>query len=179
MELTKILQADILDIIFEGRNKEYGAYELRKTYDRRLRNALLGTATVVILLFIGFLVSGMNHGEKKQAMVVADIELDKFNDHKKIEPLPQVPIPKIQVKTVKLTPFLIVKDKEVKEDERPPDVDKIDDAKIGTVTAEGVKDDGITAPLVSDGKGITEAPKDNTDYDQTFVSVQIESDYPG
>ena len=30
----KFLHADILDIIFEGRNKEYGAYELRKTYNR-------------------------------------------------------------------------------------------------------------------------------------------------
>ena len=36
MDVNKILNADILDIIFEGRNKEYGAYELRKTYNKRL-----------------------------------------------------------------------------------------------------------------------------------------------
>ncbi len=36
MEVNKILNADILDIIFEGRNKEYGAYDLRKTYNKRL-----------------------------------------------------------------------------------------------------------------------------------------------
>ncbi len=34
MEANKILQADILDIVFEGRNKEYGAYELRRTYKK-------------------------------------------------------------------------------------------------------------------------------------------------
>ncbi len=41
MEVNKILSADVLDIIFEGRNKEYGAYELRKSYNRRLTIALI------------------------------------------------------------------------------------------------------------------------------------------
>ena len=27
MEINKILTADILDIIFDGRNKDYGAYD--------------------------------------------------------------------------------------------------------------------------------------------------------
>jgi len=40
MEANKILTADILDIVLEGRNKEYGAYELRKTYNRRLLIAI-------------------------------------------------------------------------------------------------------------------------------------------
>ena len=31
MDINKILSADVLDIIFEGKNKEYGAYDLRKT----------------------------------------------------------------------------------------------------------------------------------------------------
>ena len=30
MEANKILKADILDIIFEGKNKAYGAYELQE-----------------------------------------------------------------------------------------------------------------------------------------------------
>ena len=47
MEANKILSADILDIIFEGRNKEYGAYELRKTYNRRLIIAIVGMAALM------------------------------------------------------------------------------------------------------------------------------------
>lgn len=39
MEANKILSADILDLIFEDRNKDYGAYELRKTYNRRITRA--------------------------------------------------------------------------------------------------------------------------------------------
>ena len=40
METNHILHADVLDILFEGRNKMYGAYELRKTYNNRLKAAL-------------------------------------------------------------------------------------------------------------------------------------------
>ena len=42
METKDILNADVLDIIFEGRNKAYGAYELRMNYKKRTRNALIG-----------------------------------------------------------------------------------------------------------------------------------------
>jgi protein TonB len=42
MEANKILNADILDLIFEDRNKDYGAYDLRKTYNKRiLKDSLL------------------------------------------------------------------------------------------------------------------------------------------
>ncbi|MBS1599037.1 MAG: energy transducer TonB [Bacteroidetes bacterium] len=181
MDINKILNADILDIIFEGRNKDYGAYELRKTYNRRLRAALLGTASVVALLFIGFLVSHLSGGNKKAAMVVQDVQLEDIKEEKKNEPPPPPP-PKVEppkVEMAKFTPPKIVKDEEVKEEEKPPEVEKLEDTKIGTVNQEGIKDEGITAPPVSDNKGVVEAPKDNEDYDKTFTKVEIESDYPG
>ena len=56
MEISKILTADILDIVFEGRNKEYGAYDLRKTYNKRVKRALIITAsTAALILLISFL----------------------------------------------------------------------------------------------------------------------------
>ena len=41
MEANKILNADFLDILFEGRNKEYGAYELRKAYNKRMMRSII------------------------------------------------------------------------------------------------------------------------------------------
>ena len=35
MRATKTVKIDFLDIIFDGRNKEYGAYDLRKTYKQK------------------------------------------------------------------------------------------------------------------------------------------------
>ncbi len=48
MEANKILSADVLDLIFEDRNKDYGAYDLRKTYNKRIILALVITASVGI-----------------------------------------------------------------------------------------------------------------------------------
>jgi len=53
MDPNKILSSDILDIIFDGRNKEYGAYELRKTYNKRMTTALLVILGVALLIFFG------------------------------------------------------------------------------------------------------------------------------
>jgi periplasmic protein TonB len=181
MDANKILNADILDIIFEGRNKEYGAYELRKTYNRRLVRSLIGTAAVILLLFIGYFISNLNGGMHKQAMVVQDVQLEDVKEEKKEPPPP--PPPKVEppkVEMAKFTPPKIVPDNKVKEEEKPPEQEKLEDTKIGNVNQEGVKDDGITAPPPSDaGKGVVTAPTDNTDYDKTFTKVEIESTYPG
>jgi len=183
MEVNKILNADILDIIFEGKNKEYGAYELRKTYNKRLVKALLGTAVIIALMFIGHLLSNINGGPKKQAMVVEDVQLEDIKEQKKELPPPPPP-PKVEppkVEMAKFTPPKIVKDNEVKPEEKPPEQEKLEDTKIGAVNQEGIKDEGITAPPVSDaGKGVVETPKkDDEDYDKTFTKVEIESEFPG
>jgi protein TonB len=182
MEINKILNADILDIIFEGKNKEYGAYELRKTYNKRLIKAIIATTAVILLLFIGYFLSNITgNGAKKQA-VVEDVQLEDVKQEQKNEPPPPPP-PKVEppkVEMAKFTPPKIVKDNEVKEEEKPPEQEKLEDTKIGTVNQEGTKDEGITAPPVSDaGKGVVEAPKDNEDYDKTFTKVEIESEFPG
>lgn len=52
MNPDKYLKADFLDILFEGKNKDYGAYELRKHYNRRVRNAIMFT-TLISLLLVG------------------------------------------------------------------------------------------------------------------------------
>jgi len=180
MEVDKILSADVLDIIFEGRNKQYGAYDLRKTYNNRLRTAMLVMGGVVIALAAGYLISNYEGSGKKAAVVVQDVQLEDIKEEKKNEPPPPPPPPKPppQVEMAKFTPPKIVKDEEVKAEEKPPEVEKLEDTKIGNANQEGVKDDNITAPP-SDNKGVVEAPKDNTDYDQTFKKVEIESEYPG
>jgi periplasmic protein TonB len=185
MEGQKILSADILDIIFEGRNKEYGAYELRKTYNKRLMIALISTASLCILLFLGYILANTFSGDEKANLVVQDVELENLKTEEPKNEPPPPPPPKPpeppKVEMAKFTPPKIVKDEEVKEDEKPPEVEKLEETKIGTVNQEGIKDEGIVAPpVVDDGKGVVEAPKkDEEDYDKTFTKVEIESEYPG
>ena len=184
MDANKIMSADILDLIFDGRNKDYGAYELRKSYNRRLMWALIGTAALCILLIGGYFLGNAMGGDKENAvMVQQDVNLEEIKEEKKEEPPPPPPPkpepPKVEI--AKFTPPKIVKDEEVKEDEKPPEVEKLEDTKIGTINQEGLKDEGIVAPPVSDeGKGVVEAPKkEEEDWDKTFTKVEIESEYPG
>ncbi len=185
MDVNKIMTADILDLIFEGRNKEYGAYELRKTYHRRLTFALIGTAALCALIFLAYFIgNSMGNDKDKNQVVVQDVQLEEVKEEKKNEPPPPPPPPKPEppkVEITKFTPPKIVKDEDVKEDEKPPEVEKLEDTKIGTINQEGLKDEGIVAPPVSDeGKGVVEAPKkEEEDWDKTFTKVEIESEYPG
>lgn len=186
MEVNKILSADILDIIFEGRNKDYGAYELRKTYNRRMVTSLVIVAAIIALLFIGYLVSSLLEDKQETKTVqVQDVQLEEIKQEEKKEEPPPPPPPKPpeppKVEMAKFTPPKIVKDEEVKEDEKPPEVEKLEETKIGTMNQEGQKDEGIVAPPVEDaGKGVVEAPKkDDEDWDKTFTKVEIESEYPG
>jgi hypothetical protein len=50
MNQQNILQSNLLDIIFENRNKEYGAYSLRKSYQSRLTIAIFVTVSLAISL---------------------------------------------------------------------------------------------------------------------------------
>lgn len=180
MEKLQILSADLLDILFEGRNKSYGAYELRKTYDRRILYALSGTVFLSLLFVVGSLLANAKKASSTVELVTT-FELENF---KKEEPKPELPkpIPKEEppkVEMAKVTPPKIVADDEVKEDDEVKPVDDLENTRIGTINQEGAKEDGVIAPPVENtGIGV-EAPKIEKDIDEVFTTVQIEAQFPG
>ncbi len=181
MDVNKILTADFLDLIFDGRNKEYGAYDLRKTYNKRITYALIGTFIICALLLVGSIIANTTKKGKAE-IIVQDVSLENVQQEKKPEPPPPPPPPKQEppkVEITKFTPPKIVKDEEVKEDDEIKEVDKLEDTKIGAINQEGAKDDGIVAPPVETGTGVVEAPKVEEDYDKVFTVVQIAAEFPG
>ncbi len=182
MDVNKIQSADILDIIFDGRNKEYGAYELRKTYNKRMTKALVGTLLILLLAVLGNILAN-TVGKESKELIVQDVSLENVQqEEKKPEPPPPPPPPKQEppkVEITKFTPPKIVKDEEVKEEDEIKEVEKLEDTKIGTINQEGAKDEGIVAPPVESGTGVVEAPKKEEDYDKIFTVVQIPAEFPG
>ncbi|MCF8341407.1 MAG: energy transducer TonB [Chitinophagaceae bacterium] len=180
MDANKILSSNLLDLVFDGRNKEYGAYELRKQYNKRLTIALSSTALGLLLIFLtSFLISAVNDKSKGQVQV-QELKLEDIVQEEKNEPPPPPPPkppepPKVEM--AKFTPPKVVKDEEVKEEEKPPEVEKLEDTKIGTSNQEGIKDEGIVAPPVDQG-GVVEAPKSD-DEDKVFQKVEIDAEFPG
>lgn len=184
METNKILSADILDILFEGRNKEYGAYELRKTYKNRLIIAIVATLLVCLIFFIASVVANLQP-DNNTKLLVEDVNLEKMQqqEEKQPEPPPPPPPPKVEppkVEITKFTPPKIVKDEEVKPEEEIKEQEVLEDTKIGTINQEGIKSDVVAPPVEEKGTGQVEAPKVETeDYDKEFTSVQIEASFPG
>ncbi len=181
MEANKILNADFLDILFEGRNKEYGAYELRKSYNKRMLRAIILMLAICVLIFVITVVAKTVGSHAPQKMVVQDVQLKDIKQPQEKPPPPPPPPPKEppKVEVTKFTPPKIVKDEEVKPEEKPPEQEKLEDTKIGAFNQEGVKDETV-APPVNTGTGQVAAPKtDNQDYDKEFTSVQVEAKFPG
>ncbi|MEY3946727.1 MAG: hypothetical protein RJB03_1433 [Bacteroidota bacterium] len=181
MDANKILGAELIDLIFEGRNKSYGAYELRTGYNKRLRNALLLTTAIALLILLASFISSLDLGNKKGQVVIKEVQLEEIKQEEPNEPPPPPPPkppepPKVEM--AKFTPPKVVKDEEVKEDEKPPEIEKLEETKIGTVNQEGTKDEGIVAPPVEDKGGVVEAPKED-DSDKVFQKVEIDAEFPG
>ena len=94
MDVNKIQSADILDIIFDGRNKEYGAYELRKTYNKRMTKALVGTVLILLLAVLGNILAN-TVGKESKELIVQDVSLENVQqEEKKAEPPPPPPTQK-------------------------------------------------------------------------------------
>ena len=182
MDVSKIPGASLLDIIFEGRNKSYGAYELRSKYNKRLTTALIITASLALFIVLASLLGEKLEGTKKAVVIDAkDVELTNVQEEKPIEPPPPPPPkppdpPKIEM--AKFTPPKVVKDEEVKPEEEMKEIEELKEATISTVNQEGVKDLGIVAPPVEDKGGVVAAPVED-DNDKVFQKVEIEAKFPG
>jgi periplasmic protein TonB len=182
MEANKILSADVLDIIFDGKNKDYGAYELRKTYNRRITRALVITGSIALLALLSSILSSTlkEKSDKKLKMNEMTIQDVKQEEKKEIPPPPPPPPPKQEPPKVEMkqfTPPVIKKDEEV--EKPPPPQEELKEAKIDVVSQEGIKDEGIAAPTdIDQGKQIVEVKKED-DENKIFDKVEIEASFPG
>jgi periplasmic protein TonB len=56
MTNNELLHASLLDIVFDNRNKEYGAYALRKEYNQRLLVSLgVGISLILFVVLMNVL----------------------------------------------------------------------------------------------------------------------------
>jgi protein TonB len=182
MHANKTVKIDLLDIIFDGRNKEYGAYDLRKTYNKRISVALIVTLVTISVLFIGSVIQDrLSERDAVTLIQVKDVSLEALasNEPPPPPPPPQPKLPPPPVATIAFTPPKIVKDEEVIKP--PPEVKQIDEARIDVKTVEGTKDIGIVAPPVEDkGTQVVAAPVEKKEAeDKIFTKVEIEATFPG
>lgn len=158
MSPENILRSDALDILFENRNKQYGAYELRRHYDNRLGYGLMGMA-----LFAGLLCVFAFWKKPPKGPVVFTMPIV---DTIRLQPPPQPPVaeppkpilPARQVATVKSPLPVIVPDNQVDKTE-VPSVDDMVGKQIGTENIGGPEAGDIVQPPAAAGTGTGPAPE--------------------
>ena len=146
-----------VDMVFAGKNKEYGAYQLRKgTSGRNIKSLLLLViAAALVGGFLAWKVIEQKQAEEQQAYMEA-MELAKLQEQAKKEEKkkPEKVQPKIEAKkeipvareTQKFTAPVIKKDELVKEENQVKQMDKLDDkVAVGAEDKEGVKDRTVEA----------------------------------
>ena len=146
-----------VDMVFAGKNKEYGAYQLRKgTSGRNIKSLLiLVIAAALVGGFLAWKVIEQKQAEEQQAYMEA-MELAKLQEQAKKEEKkkPEKVQPKIEAKkeipvareTQKFTAPVIKKDELVKEENQVKQMDKLDDkVAVGSEDKEGVKDRSVEA----------------------------------
>lgn len=171
-----IFKREWTDVIFKGRNKEYGAYELRNSNSRNTNLALIiGAAFFVFILSINTIINAIEGFIPKAPEVVkiTDVKLlppPPADPAKKPPPPPPEP-PKPKVNQVKFPPPVVKPDVEAKEP--PPTTKELVNADPGPKTQAGDAnaDVQIDGP-VGNGDKVTEA-----DPNQIFNAVENEPEY--
>ena len=95
MSKVSIYENGWTNLVFEGKNKEYGAYQLRKNDSVTTITAFFfGLLFIISISGIAFLLSSFNTKEviKEKPIVYPDVHLVKF-DHNKIEELKKAVAP--------------------------------------------------------------------------------------
>ena len=140
-----------VDMVFAGKNKEYGAYQLRKGTSGRNIKALLILVIAAALVggFLAWKVIEQKQAEEQQAymeaMQLAELQKQAKKEEKKKEPVKPKIEPKKEIpvarETQKFTAPVIKKDELVKEENQVKQMDKLDEkVAVGTENKEGTKD---------------------------------------
>ncbi len=179
MQTSHILSAPLIDIIFDGRNKSYGAYELRKTYEKRVKKALLVTGLITSLAFGTAVLAGSVKKNDRNYRISGGIVIQDIPNETKPEKLPEPKKPKepeVQVQTERFNDPVVKPDDQV--ESTPPSQKELGLAKIDIDTRTGTIDDGTMQPgpqNLDGGTGIIDdkvtketGPAETVDIDAKF-----------
>ena len=171
MEQAKLLRSDYLDILFEGRNKAYGGYELRRRYAARTRKASAYLLTGVLLAAsVPIIASSFSRSEPVPMPVTV---VTTFHSVDQIDPPKPLPFHEIEppapVATIHNPELKITADEKVTE--QPPSMEQVHDKQPALTTITG--DPGSIAPqlIASSGGGhsLVENPGTGNDAPATYV----------
>jgi protein TonB len=177
--MSQPILANLDDIVFEARNKEYGAYILRKKYPRQiLLSFVFGSLLVLFTLGIPAIMSfieGLQPVEEEEVQKVTIVELADvpINEEKQPELPPEEVAPPPKKSAIKFVIPEPVPDEEAKPDETIVNIDEIKDKNVATETVEGTEEGFDFGEKEGTGNKVVEAPEPEPDPN-AFMAVEKE-----
>lgn len=180
------------DIVFEGKNKDYGAYKLREASPARHTKAILSVLIAVAIILVLLILSLTGVFAKaeddevaittEQEVVIYDVPDEEIEEEEEIfvpqEEPEEIIAPEEVANSQQVTDLLIVQDEEIDESKQVKDTEKVleNEAAIGSVdVTEGVNDLNktiITEQVIEEPKVVDEQP-------MSIAMVEQKPEFPG
>ena len=164
---------DFDDLIFENRNKDYGAYLLRQGYNLNVViSILLGSFIVIFLVVLPYLQAIHKRNDISQQMRLryVEVKMDNIEPPKEIIVPPPIPPPPPATQVIIKYVAPVVVDTVLAIDKQPPTNAEIQ-ASNTTSTELVVSNTGNSNELITG--------KEGTDTDEPFMIVEIKPTFKG
>jgi periplasmic protein TonB len=164
------------DIVFENRNKSYGAYELRKVYERNVNTAIaVAIAVFVLFAFAPAIVKLLKGEEKIEKSPPKKVRYTDLAPPPPIDqntpPPPKLDIPPPVKTVIKFLPPKVTQE-EVREEEEMPTIEEVKNNDTGNENIVGEAEVTFEAPPAAIVE--PEAP-----VEQVYTIVEQMPEFPG
>ena len=184
---SNLYGSEWLAVVFNNRNKSYGAYELRAQSDNNTTKALFIAAPLFILLFVGPIIYGMFHKEaivpivtdREYKIAPQEIHEIKKEEPKKAEPVAAAkPIVQEKLKSVNFSKPVVVEDTKLD----PPTNIEVQTSVISSTTQDGKEGKENVLPVEA-GTPIAGIPGGTgtkaDDEVKNLATVDVYPEFPG
>jgi periplasmic protein TonB len=189
MTNKEMLEADMLDILFENRNKEYGAYALRRGYDHRLLVSLgIAMSLIILLILLSSFgrktTTGIKKPDDKGGMILKTYEIPKDKpkepDMPKEKPGPATQNAVKPAASINYSSQIKIVPNETPIKNEMAEKEELVEKAIATTNTEGEKNKGLIntdlKPLAGPGNnGTTGIMKPEA----AFMPLERNAEYPG
>src|SRR5688572_6829846 len=163
------------DIVFENRNKGYGAYLIRNIYAKHVLIASL--ITILLVSFILAFPAIASFFKSQEGAEEVALKSVKYTDlappppiDKNTPPPPKLDVPPPVKTIIKFLPPKVT-DKEIVEEEKMPTIEEVKQNDTGAETIEGTGEVVFEEPV--------EEVMKESDEDKIFTVVEQQAEYPG
>lgn len=179
MSKIDITSFEWCDLIFEGKNKKYGAYVLRQESSKRHIRALIIVLVLSVILFsLPTLIKIITPKQDKLSVteVTALSDLKEAEEDKKAEePIEAVPPPPPLKSSIKFTPPVITKN-EVREEEEIKTQEEVTHSDVAISTANRKGTDEVNGKDIAD---LNQMAQESQEEEKPFVVVEQMPQFPG